>query len=76
MENIILTIFFTQAAFVPSSESALDTSYFLSRVQWSTSDEHVFPPSEDDSSDADSLSGSNSGMSTGHDEVVNYLVIS
>ncbi|PON60717.1 cGMP-dependent kinase [Trema orientale] len=59
-----------KAAFVPSSESALDTSYFTSRYSWNTSDDHAYPPSElEDYSDADSLSGSNSGMSTGHDEV-------
>ena len=62
---------FMQAAFVPSSESALDTSYFTSRYSWNTSDDHAYPPSElEDYSDADSLSGSNSGMSTSHDEVV------
>lgn len=62
---------FTQAAFVPSSESALDTSYFTSRYSWNTSEDLAYPPSDiEDSSDADSLSGSNSGMSTGHDEVV------
>ncbi|EXB25607.1 putative serine/threonine-protein kinase [Morus notabilis] len=59
-----------KAAFVPMSDGPLDTSYFTSRISWTTLDEHVYPPSElDDSSDADSLSGSNSGMSTGHDEV-------
>ncbi|GMN46044.1 hypothetical protein TIFTF001_015229 [Ficus carica] len=59
-----------KAAFVPTSESPLDTSYFTSRISWNTLDEYVYPPSElDDSTDADSLSGSNSGMSTGHDEV-------
>lgn len=63
--------FLIQAAFVPMSDGPLDTSYFTSRISWTTLDEHVYPPSElDDSSDADSLSGSNSGMSTGHDEVV------
>ena len=65
------SLFFMQAAFVPTSESPLDTSYFTSRISWNTLDEYVYPPSElDDSTDADSLSGSNSGMSTGHDEVV------
>uniref|UniRef100_A0A803P7X4 non-specific serine/threonine protein kinase n=1 Tax=Cannabis sativa TaxID=3483 RepID=A0A803P7X4_CANSA len=59
-----------KAAFVPSSESALDTSYFTSRYSWNTSDDHGYPPSElEDSSDDDSLSGSNSGMSLGNDEV-------
>ncbi|KAL3724832.1 hypothetical protein ACJRO7_029922 [Eucalyptus globulus] len=48
-----------KAAFVPSSESALDTSYFTSRYSWNPSDEQFYPDSEsEDSSDADSLSGS------------------
>nr|XP_011464482.1 PREDICTED: probable serine/threonine protein kinase IREH1 [Fragaria vesca subsp. vesca] len=59
-----------KAAFVPSSDSAMDTSYFTSRYSWNPSDEHVYPASDlDDSSDADSLSGS-SGLSNRHDEVV------
>ena len=60
-----------QAAFVPTSESALDTSYFTSRYSWNTSDDHAYPYSElDDSSDADSLSGSSSCLSNRQDEVV------
>ncbi|XP_050375696.1 probable serine/threonine protein kinase IREH1 [Argentina anserina] len=59
-----------KAAFVPSSDSAMDTSYFTSRYSWNPSDEHVYPASNlDDSSDADSLSGSSS-LSNRHDEVV------
>ncbi|KAM5570371.1 putative serine/threonine protein kinase IREH1 [Rosa sericea] len=59
-----------KAAFVPSSDSAMDTSYFTSRYSWNPSDEHVYPASDlDDSSDADSLSGSSS-LSNRHDEVV------
>ncbi|XP_050215392.1 probable serine/threonine protein kinase IREH1 isoform X2 [Mercurialis annua] len=59
-----------KAAFVPSSESVLDTSYFTSRYSWNTSDDHVYPASEfEDSSDADSLSGSSSCLSNRHDEV-------
>ncbi|OMO95856.1 hypothetical protein CCACVL1_05217 [Corchorus capsularis] len=59
-----------KAAFVPSSESALDTSYFTSRYSWNTSDDHAYPGSEfDDSSDADSLSGSSSCLSNRQDEV-------
>lgn len=62
---------FIQAAFVPTSESAIDTSYFTSRYSWNTSDDLVYPPSElEDSSDADSLSGSSSCLSNRHDEVV------
>lgn len=50
---------FLQAAFVPTSESALDTSYFTSRYSWNTSDDRVYPASDfEDSSEADSLSGS------------------
>ncbi|WRX17754.1 Protein kinase domain - like 10 [Theobroma cacao] len=59
-----------KAAFVPTSESALDTSYFTSRYSWNTSDDHAYPGSEfDDSSDADSLSGSSSCLSNRQDEV-------
>ncbi|XVF12047.1 hypothetical protein REPUB_Repub08aG0081200 [Reevesia pubescens] len=59
-----------KAAFVPTSESALDTSYFTSRYSWNTSDAHAYPGSEfDDSSDADSLSGSSSCLSNRQDEV-------
>lgn len=64
-----------QAAFVPASESALDTSYFTSRYSWNTSDGLVYPPSDfEDSSDADSLSGSSSCLSNRHDEVVLHLL--
>ena len=60
-----------QAAFVPSSESALDTSYFTSRYSWNTSDDAIYPASDfEDSSDADSLSGSSGCLSNRHDEVV------
>ncbi|XP_052874812.1 probable serine/threonine protein kinase IREH1 isoform X2 [Gossypium arboreum] len=58
-----------KAAFVPSSESALDTSYFTSRYSWNPSDDHVYPGSElGDSSDADSLSGSSGYLSNHQDE--------
>lgn len=64
----------TQAAFVPSSESALDTSYFTSRFSWNPSDEHVYAASEfdlfEDSSDNGSMSGSSSCISNRHDELV------
>lgn len=61
-----------QAAFVPASESAIDTSYFTSRYSWNnTSDGLVYPASDiEDSSDADSLSGSSSCLSNRQDEVV------
>lgn len=60
-----------KAAFVPASESALDTSYFTSRYSWNTSDGGlVYPPSDfEDSSDADSLSGSSSCLSNRQDEM-------
>ncbi|KAK3036993.1 hypothetical protein RJ639_029982 [Escallonia herrerae] len=60
-----------KAAFVPASESALDTSYFTSRFTWNPSDEHVYAASEfDDSSDNGSMSGSSSSLSNRHDELV------
>ncbi|XP_038679848.1 probable serine/threonine protein kinase IREH1 isoform X2 [Tripterygium wilfordii] len=59
-----------KAAFVPSSDSALDTSYFTSRYSWNTSDEHVYQASDlEDPSDSDSSSGSSSCMSNRQDEV-------
>ncbi|KAF7813508.1 putative serine/threonine protein kinase IREH1 isoform X1 [Senna tora] len=59
-----------KAAFVPTSESALDTSYFTSRYSWNTSEGLVYPSSDvEDSSDADSLSDSSSCLSNRHDEV-------
>ncbi|PKI76726.1 hypothetical protein CRG98_002894, partial [Punica granatum] len=58
-----------KAAFVPSSESVLDTSYFTSRYSWNTPDDNVYPASDlEDSSDDDSLSGSSS-MSNRQEEV-------
>ncbi|XP_010487683.1 PREDICTED: probable serine/threonine protein kinase IREH1 [Camelina sativa] len=57
-----------KAAFVPASESAIDTSYFRSRYSWNTSDEQFFPSGEvQDYSDADSLTNS-SGSSNNHHE--------
>ncbi|CAA0811268.1 Probable serine/threonine protein kinase IREH1 [Striga hermonthica] len=58
-----------KAAFVPASESAMDTSYFTSRFSWNPSDEHVYAGSEfEDSSENGSLSGSSS-CSNKQDEV-------
>lgn len=58
-----------KAAFVPSSESALDTSYFTSRYTWNNS-EQVYAASEtEDSSDDGSMSGSSSCLSNRNDEV-------
>jgi serine/threonine protein kinase len=57
-----------KAAFVPASESAIDTSYFRSRYSWNTSDEQFFPSGEvPDYSDADSMTNS-SGCSSNHHE--------
>ncbi|RVW52505.1 putative serine/threonine protein kinase IREH1 [Vitis vinifera] len=57
-----------KAAFVPSSESALDTSYFTSRYSWNPSDNQVLA-SEEDSSDDGSMSGSSSCLSNRQDEL-------
>ncbi|KAL4557345.1 hypothetical protein LXL04_035520 [Taraxacum kok-saghyz] len=62
-----------KAAFIPSFESALDTSYFTSRYTWNTSEEHGggYAASEtEDSSDNGSMSGDSSCLSNRHDEVV------
>ncbi|CAH9143977.1 unnamed protein product [Cuscuta epithymum] len=60
-----------KAAFVPASESALDTSYFTSRFAWNPSHENVYAASEfEDLSDDDSLSDSSSCLSNRHDELV------
>ncbi|CAH9104747.1 unnamed protein product [Cuscuta europaea] len=58
-----------KAAFVPTSESALDTSYFTSRFSWNPSDERVLATSDIEySSDNGSTSGSSSCLSR-HDEL-------
>ncbi|KAJ9676733.1 hypothetical protein PVL29_021979 [Vitis rotundifolia] len=57
-----------KAAFVPSSESALDTSYFTSRYSWNPSDNQALA-SEEDSSDDGSMSGSSSCLSNRQDEL-------
>ncbi|GAB2292640.1 Probable serine/threonine protein kinase ireh1 [Dionaea muscipula] len=60
-----------KAAFVPASESALDTSYFTSRYSWNHSNNRVNSASEfEDSSEDGSASGSSSGRSNRQDEVV------
>lgn len=62
---------FFQAAFVPASESALDTSYFTSRLSWNPSDEHVYSASEyEGSSDDGSVSGSSICLDNRQDELV------
>ncbi|KAK1371052.1 putative serine/threonine protein kinase IREH1 [Heracleum sosnowskyi] len=59
-----------KAAFVPASESPMDTSYFTSRFTWNPSDEHVHAGSEfENSSDNGSISGSSSCHSNRHDDV-------
>ncbi|KAI4329982.1 hypothetical protein MLD38_028300 [Melastoma candidum] len=58
-----------KAAFVPTSESAFDTTYFTSRIPFGSADEHIYPVSDiEDSSDGDSLNGS-SCMSNCQEEV-------
>ncbi|ONM08487.1 putative serine/threonine protein kinase IREH1 [Zea mays] len=57
-----------KAAFVPSSDSAFDTSYFTSRYSWNQSDENIYEAYElEDSSDNGSLSGSSSCVSNQDD---------
>ncbi|WOL09240.1 putative serine/threonine protein kinase IREH1 [Canna indica] len=59
-----------KAAFVPSSDNALDTSYFTSRYSWNPSDEQIYEASEfEDSSDNGSISGNSSVISNNHDEL-------
>lgn len=53
-----------KAAFVPASDNALDTSYFISRFSWNTSDQHVHSASElEDFSDNGSMIDSGSCIS-------------
>lgn len=60
-----------QAAFVPSSDSALDTSYFSNRYSWNPLDENIYDASEfEDSSDNGSLGGNNSCVCNHHDKRV------
>ncbi|KAG0480236.1 hypothetical protein HPP92_011094 [Vanilla planifolia] len=59
-----------KAAFVPSSDSATDTSYFTSRFSWNLSDERICEASEfEDSSDNGSISGASSCISIRQDEM-------
>ncbi|CAA2974568.1 probable serine threonine kinase IREH1 [Olea europaea subsp. europaea] len=59
-----------KAAFIPASESPLDTSYFTCRFSWNTAEEQVYAVSEfEDSSDNGSISGSSSCLSNRHDEL-------
>uniref|UniRef100_A0A0E0KI58 non-specific serine/threonine protein kinase n=1 Tax=Oryza punctata TaxID=4537 RepID=A0A0E0KI58_ORYPU len=59
-----------KAAFVPSSDSAFDTSYFTSRYSWNPSDENIYEAYEfEDSSDNGSLSGSSSCVSNHQDDM-------
>lgn len=68
-----MSLLFLQAAFVPASDSALDTSYFTSRYSWNTSDDHVYASSQyEDSGDSDSMSDS-SCISNRPDEVVSNM---
>jgi len=61
----------TQAAFVPASESAYDTSYFTSRFSWNHSDDPATGASEfEDTSDDGTASGSSGRLSGKQDESV------
>ncbi|KAM3294523.1 hypothetical protein ACQJBY_031433 [Aegilops geniculata] len=64
------TIARQKAAFVPSSDSACDTSYFTSRYSWNPSDENIYEAYEfEDSSENGSLSGSSSCVSNHQDDM-------
>lgn len=66
----------SQAAFVPASESADDTSYFTSRYSWNHSDDHVNAASEfEDTSDDGTASGSSGCLSDKQDELVMFVVL-
>lgn len=66
---------FSQAAFVPASDSAFDTSYFTSRYSWTPSDGHFFASSQyEDSDDSDCMSDS-SWISNRPDEVVSNMQV-
>lgn len=70
-----MNILVLQAAFVPASESALDTSYFTSRYSWNSCDVLAYPESDiEDSSDAGSSSGRSSCASHRQEEVVLHLL--
>ncbi|KAI4998364.1 hypothetical protein ZWY2020_053706 [Hordeum vulgare] len=64
------TIARQKAAFVPSSDSAFDTSYFTSRYSWNPSDENIYEAYEfEDSSENGSHSGSSSCVSNHQDDM-------
>lgn len=71
----VFLLLFSQAAFVPASDSVLDTSYFTSRYSWTPSDGGVYPSNQfEDSGDSDSMSDS-SGISNRPDEVVSNIEV-
>ncbi|CAN0923202.1 Probable serine/threonine protein kinase IREH1 [Linum grandiflorum] len=60
-----------KAVFVPASDNTLDTSCFMSRYTWNTSADNACPGSDfEDSSDADSLSGSSRCLSNRQEDVL------
>jgi serine/threonine protein kinase len=60
-----------KAAFVPTSDGALDTSYFTSRYMWNSSEGNAYSANNfEDISDCDSSSGSSSSFINGPDEVI------
>ncbi|KAL6001461.1 putative serine/threonine protein kinase ireh1 [Asimina triloba] len=59
----------SQAAFVPSSDSALDTSYFTSRYSWSQSEERAYAGGDsEDSGNTDSMSDDDSSCVSCHQD--------
>ena len=63
-----------QAAFVPSSDGAYDTSYFTSRYSWNHSDDHVNAACEfEDNSDDGTASGSSGYLSDKQEELVTII---
>lgn len=59
-----------KAAFVPTADGALDTSYFTSRYMWNASEGDVYSANDfEDISDCGSSSGSSSSLINGPDEV-------
>lgn len=60
-----------KAAFVPTSDGALDTSYFTSRYMWNSSEGNAYSANNfEDISDCDSSSGSSSSFINGPDEMI------
>lgn len=65
-----------QAAFIPSPDSAHDTSYFASRFVWNSHEGRFIsdPPFGDSSDDESTSSGSTSDSDDRHEEAVSLLI--